>query len=381
MLSSNVPEDLMKEIIDLVPDTINLTDEYWRIVPNTLEGFTYSVSSKRDIIVRHSSLDAGGRILRPMRVAVKNDKGVLFTTIRRSSKEYSSYMEHVRYDTFPELNTVKTLEDDIHDAVDIPYEGIDWYGRHRTVVHMLPVSEEDMQQVREFYPIDLPRELWAYVPDTNRKYVISSQCRGVILKRYRVDGGILKAKKWQLRSGEGKKKYLQCCMTVGDTQTNSVSHQYVLKSFVMVPGADYEVNHIDGDTYNNILDNLEWVTRQENSDHYNKSPEMAEKRALGYRHISEWGRLHQKEIQNRPEVNAKRGVSVAKSWTVERKRSQSAISKSLWTQERKYQQAQYNRIKWDNATQEQQQAMISGLLEHNQKLHEQKLTRQLADED
>lgn len=355
MLTSNVPENLMKEIIDLVPDTINIPDEYWRIVPDTLEGFIYSVSSKRNILVKHTRVDSYGRMIKPKLVSIKNDKGALFTTIRRSRNDLSRYIEHIRYEAFPELNIVKTLDDDINDAVDVPYEGLDWFGRRKTVVHILPVTEEDMVQVRQFYPEDLPNELWAYVPNTNRKYVISTQSRGVILKRYRVTGTILKPQIWQLRSGEGRKKYLQCCITVGDKQTNSVSHIYVLKSFIVCPGDEYEVNHIDGDTYNNILDNLEWVTRQENSDHYNKSPEMAEKRALGYKHISEWGKLHQKEVQNRPEVNAKRGKSVSNSWTPERKQAYREWSKRHWSE----------------MSEEQRQSKLSGFYEHNKRLSEQ----------
>lgn len=352
MLNSNVPENLMNEILALVPDTLSVSDEYWRIVPNTEETFTYSVSSKRDILVRHSRFDRMGRFYIATLVTMADDGGVLSTTIRRASKQYSRYIEHVRYDAFPELNEVKTLDDDLREAIDVPYNGLEWHRRHKTSVHILPVSESDMRQVRKFYPTDLPNEIWAYVPDTNRKYVISTQSRGVILKRYRADGGILKAKVWQLRGGEGTSKYLYCCMTVGNAQKNSVSHQYVLKSFIPCPGDEYEVNHIDGDTYNNVLDNLEWVTRQENSDHYNHSPEMAEKRAIGYKHISEWGRAHQKEVQNRPEVNAKRGKSVSESWTLERKAKYTAWSKQHW----------------NSLTDDEKQARIIGLTRYRDEL-------------
>lgn len=356
MLDSNVPKNLMQEIISLVPDTIYITDEYWRIVPNTQDTFIYSVSSKRNILVRHSRIDSHGRNSKCTLVDMRDDKGTVKTSIRRSSKEFSCYIEHIRYDTFPELNIVKTLDDDMSEAVDIPYEGLDWYGRHKEIVHILPVSEEDMTQVRQFYSEDLPREIWTYVPDTNRKYVISSQFRGVILKRYRVDGAILKAKPWQLHREYKASKYLQCCISVGDKQTITVSHIYALCSFIPKPGDEYEVNHIDGDTHNNILDNLEWVTRQENSDHYNHSPEMAERRSLGYKHISEWGKLHQKEIQNRPEVNAKRSISVSNSWTEERKKKQS----------------EYSKTRWENATEEQRMSQISGILNHNKLRHNQK---------
>ena len=44
-------------------------------------------------------------------------------------------------------------------------------------------------------------------------------------------------------------------------------HKLVLSTFVGTKGNKYEVNHIDGNTKNNSLDNLEWVTRSENLKH------------------------------------------------------------------------------------------------------------------
>lgn len=368
MLDSNVPDYLMEEILKLVPDTIDIPDEYWRIVPETEEGITYSVSSKRDILVKHTCVDRIGRTWKPKLVTMSYDCGVYSTAIRRSRKDLSVYIEHIRYDAFPELNQVKTLEDDINDAIDVPYDGLDWYGRKKTMLHMLPVSAEDMQQVRQFYPEDLPREVWAYVPETNRKYIISTQSRGVILKRYRVNGQILKSQIWKLKSRGYNGAYYECCLTVGDRQLNSVSHPQVIKSFIPKPDASeyYEVNHIDGDKHNNMLDNLEWVTRQENSDHYNKSPEMEYKRKIGYQKIAEWGRAHQKEVQNRPEVNAKRSETLKRiNATAEGKLKRSKASKKGWTEKRKFQHAEYMKQKWNSYTEEEQYRLTQGIYTYN----------------
>lgn len=350
MLSSNVDEVQMRDIIELVPDTVDIEDEFWRIVPNTAEGRTYSVSSKRDILVKHKFVDSMGRPWKPRLLKMQDDCGAINTSIVRSSKEYSTYIEHIRYDAFPELNEVNTSSDDDEDRVAVPYDGLDWYGRKKETVYIFPVSEADMQQVRKFYPDDLPREIWAYVPGTNRKYVISSQARGVILKRYRTTGTILKAQKWQLESSGYNGDYYECCLTVGDKQLNSVSHPHVIRSFIPKPddGVEYEVNHIDGNKHKNILDNLEWVTRQENSDHYNKSPEMLHIREEGYRKISEWGKIHQKEIQNRPEVNAKRSKTLKAGMTEERRSNISKNSKESWA----------------SKTKEQQEQQVSGILRY-----------------
>jgi len=44
-------------------------------------------------------------------------------------------------------------------------------------------------------------------------------------------------------------------------------HTLVARAFLNRPSRDHVVNHIDGDKTNNVLDNLEWVTRSENTKH------------------------------------------------------------------------------------------------------------------
>lgn len=44
-------------------------------------------------------------------------------------------------------------------------------------------------------------------------------------------------------------------------------HRLVAEAFLERPDGDYEVNHIDGNRYNNDVSNLEWVTHRENMRH------------------------------------------------------------------------------------------------------------------
>lgn len=62
-------------------------------------------------------------------------------------------------------------------------------------------------------------------------------------------------------------KYLIITYMAGKNQKRVYVHRLIAMTFVPNPDRLPEVNHIDGDTRNNAVDNLEWVTRKENANH------------------------------------------------------------------------------------------------------------------
>ena len=62
-------------------------------------------------------------------------------------------------------------------------------------------------------------------------------------------------------------KYYAVCVWVGGKSTRRHVHRLLALTFIPNPLGKPEVNHKDGDKLNNLLDNLEWVTKKENAQH------------------------------------------------------------------------------------------------------------------
>lgn len=62
------------------------------------------------------------------------------------------------------------------------------------------------------------------------------------------------------------KKYLQVTLCYGKPKKEIV-HRLVASAFIPNEGSKPQVNHVDGDTHNNCVENLEWVTARENTMH------------------------------------------------------------------------------------------------------------------
>lgn len=69
-----------------------------------------------------------------------------------------------------------------------------------------------------------------------------------------------------------KDGYIQFRLTVNNKITSYLAHRLVIKHFLH--NSTKEVNHIDFDKTNNNIVNLEYISRRENTTHYNVSKKL-----------------------------------------------------------------------------------------------------------
>lgn len=70
------------------------------------------------------------------------------------------------------------------------------------------------------------------------------------------------------RNKQGKlRKYHRVCLCEGGVKRYYAIHRLVARAFIPNPENKPHVNHKDANRFNNSVDNLEWVTVQENIEH------------------------------------------------------------------------------------------------------------------
>lgn len=106
-------------------------------------------------------------------------------------------------------------------------------------------------------------EIWKDIDGYNGKYQISNEGNVRSFSRWK-NGGLLKFGKC---GNPGPYKTVQLVKTSRKDTKCFYVHRLVAQHFLDNPNNYNEVNHIDGNTLNNNVNNLEWCSRKQNAYH------------------------------------------------------------------------------------------------------------------
>lgn len=109
-------------------------------------------------------------------------------------------------------------------------------------------------------------ENWKWVPGYKGLYEISDLGRVRSYYKRSQGGWVLSDVPQEVKSINNKAGYLYIGLSKNGVQKNFYVHRLVLLAFGVTPSECEEAGHLDGNPGNNRLDNLKWLTHQENTD-------------------------------------------------------------------------------------------------------------------
>lgn len=105
-------------------------------------------------------------------------------------------------------------------------------------------------------------EVWKEIPGFEGKYMASSSGKIMSLNFRGVSG-----RKGILKQSQDRYGYLKCSLYKNGKQMYFSVHRLVLLTFVPNAEGKPAINHINGNKKDNHVENLEWVTCSENTQH------------------------------------------------------------------------------------------------------------------
>lgn len=93
------------------------------------------------------------------------------------------------------------------------------------------------------------------------------------------------------KDGSVELSYEELVLSNGGVRTSKLVHRLVAQAFIPNTENKPEVNHIDEDKGNNSVENLEWNTHEENSNHGTKNIRSANKQSMAVIGVDESGNI------------------------------------------------------------------------------------------
>lgn len=113
------------------------------------------------------------------------------------------------------------------------------------------------------------KEIWKAIPNYNGIYEASNlgRIRSVDRKRYDKNGLLKKYYGRIIEQTEMNAGYLTVGLSIDGVVKTLLTHRLIASTFINNPENFAEVNHIDGNKQNNVVSNLEWMSRNRNIRH------------------------------------------------------------------------------------------------------------------
>lgn len=93
------------------------------------------------------------------------------------------------------------------------------------------------------------------------------------------------------KDGSSELGYEEIVLSNKGVQYSKLVHRLVAQAFIENPQNKPEVNHLDEDKGNNSVENLEWNTHEENSNHGTKNIRSANKQSMAVIGVDEHGNI------------------------------------------------------------------------------------------
>jgi hypothetical protein len=111
-------------------------------------------------------------------------------------------------------------------------------------------------------------EIWKPIPGFEKYYEASSHGRIRSIERIAIGRwGHAHRKSHILKPNDVHNGYLQVKFSIDGNKFQPLVHRLIAETFIPNPNKLPQVNHKDGNPKNNFIENLEWCTAAENSQH------------------------------------------------------------------------------------------------------------------